>query len=181
MRLRKSLILALLLLLAISTAGGSVVAYMVKRTQFKENTFTPAVVTCELHEVKNADTTKKTSITVENTGNVNAYMRVRLVSYWVDPATGAIAAKPSPVVSFTPGLGWVAGSENTYYYQAPVAPGDTTNELLGSEITLTSLDGLVQVVEVFAEAIQAQPASAVTGSWGVTLNGSGYITSAPTP
>ena len=108
-------------------------------------------------------------------------MRVRLVSYWVDSATGAIAAKPSPAVSFTPGSGWVAGSGsgNTYYYQVPVAPGDTTNELLGSEITLTSLDGLVQVVEVFAEAIQAQPTTAVTDSWGVTLSSSGNVISAP--
>lgn len=180
MRLRKSLILALLLLLAISTAGGSVVAYMVKRTQFKENTFTPAVVTCELHEVKNADTTKKTSITVENTGNVDAYLRVRLVSYWVDDA-GDIVSKPSQVPVFTPGPGWMAGSDNTYYYQMPVSPGNSTYELLGSVITLTSAEGYRQVVEVFAEAIQAQPASAVTGSWGVTLNGSGYITSAPAP
>jgi hypothetical protein len=179
MKLRKIAFLVLVSVVTLATISGSVVAYMVKRTQFKENTFTPAVVTCELHEVKNADTTKKTSITVENTGNVNAYMRVRLVSYWVDPATGAIAAKPSPVVSFTPGLGWVAGSGNTYYYQAPVAPGDTTYELLGSAITLTSLDGLVQVVEVFAEAIQAQPTTAVTDSWGVTLSSSGNVISAP--
>lgn len=180
MKLRKIAFLLLVSVVTLATISGSVVAYMIKRTQFQENTFTPAVVTCELHEVKNADTTRKTSITVENTGNVNAYMRVRLVSYWVDPATGAIAAKPSPDVSFTPGSGWVAGSGgNTYYYQAPVAPGDTTNELLGSEITLTSLDGLVQVVEVFAEAIQAQPTTAVTDSWGVTLGSSGDVISAP--
>ena len=179
MKPRKIAFLLLVSVVTLATISGSVVAYMVKRTQFKENTFTPAVVTCELHEVKNADTTKKTSITVENTGNVNAYMRVRLVSYWVDPATGAIAAKPSPVVSFTPGLGWVVGSGNTYYYQAPVAPGDTTYELLGSAITLTSLDGLVQVVEVFAETIQAQPTTAVIDSWGVNLSSSGNVISAP--
>lgn len=179
MKLRKIAFLLLVSVVTLAIISGSVVAYMVKRTQFKENTFTPAVVTCELHEVKNAETTRKTSITVENTGNVNAYMRVRLVSYWVDPATGAIAAKPSPVVSFTPGSDWVAGSGNTYYYQAPVAPGDTTYELLGSAITLTSLDGLVQVVEVFAEAIQAQPTTAVTDSWGVALSSSGDVISAP--
>ena len=179
MKLRKGLILALLLLLAISTAGGSVWAYMIKRTQTEENKFTPAVVTCELHEVKNADTTRKSSIKVENTGNVDAYLRVRLVSYWVDEG-GDIVSKPSQVPVFTPGPGWMAGSGNTYYYQMPVSPGDSTHELLGSVITLTSsAEGYRQVGEVFAEAIQAQPAFAVTGSWGVTLNGSGSITSAP--
>ena len=179
MKLRKIAFLALVAVVTLSAISGSVAAYMIKRTQFEENTFTPAVVTCELHEVKNADTTQKTSITVTNTGNVNAYLRVRLVSYWVDPATGAIAAKPSPAVTFTPGMGWVAGSGNTYYYQPPVAPGATTYELLDSAITLTSQDGLVQVIEVFAEAIQAQPAAAVTGSWGVTLSPSGNVIAAP--
>ena len=178
MKLKKGWILAIVILLVAAAVSGSAWAYMIKRTQTEQNDFTPAMVRCELHEVKNANTTQKTSIKVENTGNVDAYLRVRLVSYWVD-GTGAIVSKPSQMPTVTLGLGWRAGSNNTYYYQIPVAPGATTSEMLGSAITLTTADGYVQVVEVFAEAIQAQPTGAVTGSWGVSLNSSGHITAAP--
>jgi hypothetical protein len=36
----------------------------------------------------------------------------------------------------------------------------------------------IQVLEVFAEAIQSLPSSAVTGSWHVTLDANGKIISA---
>ena len=78
--------------------------------------------------------------------------------------------------------GWVAGSDNTYYYATPVAPGEQT-DILCAPITLqqtTTASGDVarQVVEVFGEAIQAAPTDAAAESWGVTLT-DGKITAAP--
>ena len=52
-------------------------AYMRKNTEEVDNTFIPAYVDCVVNE-DFADN-KKTAITVENTGNIDAYIRVRMV------------------------------------------------------------------------------------------------------
>jgi hypothetical protein len=74
--------------------------------------------------------------------------------------------------------GWIKGSSNTYYYQNAVAPTELTDNLLESPIILEKDEsGYMQVIEVFAEAIQSKPYSAVTDSWGVTIDSNGNIVS----
>ena len=176
----KSLPLMMTLFLAlVIVLCGSVLAYMFTRTEVKENVFTPAEVKCEV--VETFDGTNKTSVKIKNTGNIDAYLRLRLVSYWVDDS-GNIVAKPSEMPTVSMASGWVAGTvDNTYYYVHPVAPNAMTDELLASQITLkTDSEGNRQVLEVFAEAIQSKPVEAVTSSWGVTMDSDGEtIESAP--
>ena len=163
------LILSIILLLLCGTAF----ALMYRQTQPLNNQLEAAFVACAVEENFNGET--KTRIAIKNTGNIDAYLRVRLVSYWVD-SDGNITSKPSwmPRVSVT--SGWVTGTGNTYYYSQPVAPGDITTNLLDADITLEEEDGYLQVIEVFADAIQSKPAEAVTTSWGVTLDGDEIIT-----
>ena len=71
---------------------GTVLAYMFRQTEYKDNEFVPANVSCEVVEA--FDGVQKTSVQVQNTGNIDAFLRVRFVSYWVD-ADGNIVAKPS--------------------------------------------------------------------------------------
>ena len=158
------------LLVSLILVCGVTIAYLYRATNDVTNMFVPGEVDCEVTEDFNG--TVKSSITVKNTGNIKAWLRVRLVSYWVD-ANGDIMPKASPAVSFTRGEGWVVGKgDNTYIYAKPVIPGAFTEELLGSEITLkTSEEGYRQVVEVFADAIQSEPATAVTDAWGYTPTG----------
>lgn len=157
------------------TVCGTVFAYMFKQTDYEDNQFTPAVVSCRVEET--FDGTKKTSIKVENTGNIDAYLRVRLVSYWVD-TNGNVVAKPSSIPEINLEDGWIKGPNNTYYYQSSVAPNNLTGELLSSSISLEKdANGYLQVVEVFAEAIQSNPKDAVTSSWDVLLDQNGYIVS----
>ena len=154
-------------LLAAAVLCGSVYAYMFRITNNVENVFVPAQVDCTVAE--EFDGTQKTSVTVKNTGNIKAYIRVRLVSYWVNEDD--IVSKPSemPVVQVTDE--WVSDTaNNTYYHKKPVKSGEFTSELLRSEITLVSEDGYSQVVEIFAEAIQAEPTDAVTAAWNVNLD-----------
>lgn len=171
----------LILLVVFLLVCGSVAAYMFRQTPAVTNKFDKAVVSCEVHETVNgADTvykdgkvTAKTkdSITVKNTGNIDAYIRVKIVSHWED-ASGNIVAKASVTPSFTAGSGWLPGGSSTYYYAAPVAAGEFTGNLLQEEsriILSKSEDGCYQVVEIFAEAIQADPVSAVQNSWDVTI------------
>lgn len=181
MKLRKILLILLALaLLLTATMIGSVFAYMYRRTETVTNQLVPAEVNCQV--VETFDGSKKTGINVRNTGNIDAYLRVRLVTYWVNEQ-GEIVAEPSqmPEIRFN-NDDWLSGTGNTYYYKSPVAPDQTPPvDLLSQPITLTTAnDGKYsQVIEVFAEAIQAEPSGAVTSSWKVTLDSSGNITAVP--
>ena len=171
---RVILILALVLL----ALCGTTFALMLRQTDSLDNRFEPAVVSCKVEESYTHPT--KSSIKVQNTGNIDAYLRLRLVTYWVD-GDGNIVFGTATMPTFDLGEGWIAGKDNTYYYKTPVAPGEFTGELLGSTITLTENadTGRYQVIEVFADAIQSEPGKAVAESWGVTLSDDGTIKTVP--
>lgn len=178
--MKKHRILPVLLIISLVVSlilCGTVIAYMFRQTEYKDNEFVPANVSCKV--VEEFDGTQKTSIQVQNTGNIDAYLRVRFISYWVD-ADGNIVAKPSSMPEINIATGWINGANNTYYYKTPVSPTEQTDSLLSSPITLEKDEnGYMQVIEVFAEAIQSKPHNAVTDSWKVTLDTNGYITVAP--
>ncbi len=139
------------------------------------------MVDCEVQEKIDSPLTKKESIIVEDTVNIDAYLRVRFVSYWVrvNDATGGkeIVSKPSEMPEFEISEKWILGKNNTYYYKTPVSPKDFTEELLapGAVIQLAEEDGYRQVIEVFAEAIQSKPSSYVENSWNVIVDKDGNI------
>lgn len=170
-------ILLIVLLITALVLCGTVIAYMYRQTEFKDNQFAPAEVSCEVLEVFDGE--QKTSIKIKNTGNIDSYLRVRLVSYWID-ADGNIVGKPSEMPELTIESGWIEGTNNTYFYQKPVAPNMTTNNLLSSPIILEKDEnGYSQVIEIFAEAIQSKPQNAVMNSWSVSIDSNGNITDAP--
>ncbi len=160
-----------LLLVATMAIGGSM-AFLTTKTPEVVNTFTPAHVEPDVKEDFNG--TVKSSITVKNTGDIDAYIRVKLVTYRVNNDGDHIGGTAT-IPSFTLGKDWVKHGEY-YYYTKPVAPNDSTGDLLGSNIELqeyTDADGGKQAIDVMAEAIQSTPASAVGEAWGVTIsNGS---------
>lgn len=168
------LITLISLLIALLMLCGSVVAYMFRQSDTIKNDLVPSVVACDV--VETFDGTDKSSVKVRNTGNIDAYIRIRLVSYWIDEHDNIV-----PKESFLPELNfdsnWIKGSNDTYYYNTPVSPGLFTGELLKSPITLTEEDGCKQVIEVFAEAIQSKPDNAVKNSWNVGLDSDGKIIS----
>lgn len=168
-RIRLWLIAALALCAA--AAVGVTLSFMFKKAE-KTNTFVPAEVTCKVEESLFSGV--KRNVCVENTGNVAAYLRIRLVSYYVY-ANGSIAGRvPSQYPMLTLQNGWIAGADHTYYYPTPVEPGAKTG-ILCDPITLDTVelaDGtpVYQVLEVFAEAIQAEPVGAVQEAWNVTVS-----------
>lgn len=182
MRKAKNPLIGLLICLAlVSGIVGGVYSYMFARTEDAANELTPAMVSCTVDETFKDN--KKSSITVQNTGKVDAYLRVRLVTYWVNDA-GEIVAKPSMDLTVDVADGWLADKDNdTYYYKSPVKAGAETPNLLAAPLELKkSSDGYNQVIEVFAEAIQAKGTTdvgnvpAVTDAWGVTVDTNGIIT-----
>lgn len=176
MKSHKGLFVITISLLLVVSCSITVLAYMLQRTPTKENTFTPATLDCALQTNKDTDGNLN-SVTVKNNGNVSAYLRVTMVSYWVDGG-GNIVGRASTLPTFSVKTGWIKGSTDIYYYQAPIAAKDATPELLADKIILATDGEYKQVLDVLAEAIQAMPTDAVTEAWGVTVEG-GNITAAP--
>ena len=165
---RASVYILILVMVLCCTAVGSF-AYIVDGAPIIKNVFTPSTVTCDVTE--HFDGSVKSDVAVKNTGDTQAYMRVRLVSYRVNAAGEKIGGQ-ADIPAFTPEEGWV--KQGDYYYcKSPVDPKESTPVLIKS-ITLNAYpDGERQVIEVLAEAIQSTPVKAVSESWGWTPSGSG--------
>lgn len=172
----KMMVLAISIILLLSTAVMGTMMFLVSKTPVVTNTFDPAKVTCEVQE--QFDGTVKKNVTAKNTSNIDAYLRIKLVSYRVN-ADGESIGGTAEIPNFTPGSGWFE-QDGFYYYHKPVAPGEIPEvKLIGDSgitlVTYTDADGGKQVIEVIAEAIQAKPTSVVADQWNVTVNDSGTI------
>ena len=196
-------LLILIVGLAVVVTSISVsIAYMLKSSDEITDTFIPAKVTCQMVETVSETTIGgknvpiKTSVKAQNTGNIEAYIRVRVVTYWED-SKGNPVARTSPENKF--GGDWkynqtdwiYDAATQTFYHKSPIDVGQTTNELLnigggfnGIELEVVEVlqgTGSVSftyhaVVEFIVEGIQAAPGEAVTSSWEVTLDDDGNIT-----
>ncbi len=210
----KVTIVALLLVLGVSVGG--TLAYLADQSQEVVNTFGPSKVTCEVKEDFNEgdviDNVKR-NVSVKNTGDIDAYVRIKLISYRVNKDGQTIGGN-AEIPAFTPGEGWFKQGDH-YYYEDPVAPGKTPpvpliggiaqenetdngialedyhfqfyGETVSEEekienseaepygIKSGAMGGGYQVIEVIAEAIQAEGIDsvtkkpAVTEAWGVTV------------
>ena len=165
---RKLPVLAICIGLLVCLTIGGTVAWLVSSTSPVENTFIPGRVETEVTESFNGET--KTAVNAVNKGNIDAYIRIKLVTYRVNEQGQQIGGT-AKIPAFTLGEGWIA-KDGYYYYTSPVAPGKSPAQNLAESITLTSYndaDGGKQVIEVMAEAIQSLPASTVADTWHVTV------------
>ena len=165
-RSKKTGMLFLSLLLVIGMVVGGTVAWLSTKSAPITNTFLPSHVSCSVAEEFNGTT--KSNVNVTNTGDIDAFIRVKLVTYRVNDEEqhiGGIAKIPD----FTPGAGWVENGDY-YYYTKPVAPGTKPAAALISSIDLigsyTDAVGGKQAIDVMAEAIQSVPEDAVQAAWG---------------
>ena len=130
------------------------VAFMLRRAEAQID-FTPAVVTCAVHEKVNgaevtgsaASGSVKSDITAENTGSTTVFLRLRLSACWVD-AKGNTTGTPSTALC------------------EPMR--------MGTSVSPTGA-AVYQQITVLAEAVQALPGEAAQEAWGVTVE-NGRIT-----
>lgn len=148
-------------------AVGVTLSFMYEKTGKTINRFVKAEVSCAVDEVFYSDKGEKTSIKVNNTGNIPAYIRVKLVSNWIDEDDN-IVGKSSVMPEIKIKDGWIPLGSNTYYYSQPVEPGGYTAEFLAEKVTLDEKDGLRQTLVVLAEAVQSEPYESVKDAWGIT-------------
>ncbi len=161
-----AMLIATVMLFALAVGG--TIAWLTANDEPITNTFTPSNVTCKVEENFNEKTGVKSNINVTNTGDIDAFIRVKLVTYRTN-ADGQHIGGTAEIQAFTPGEGWVKYGDY-YYYTQPVAPNAKPATALISSITLTGsyddADGGMQAIDVMAEAIQSVPEAAVKAAWG---------------
>jgi len=163
------MVLSIVLLLGVAIGG--TIAWLSTKTTPVTNTFTPAKVACDVTENFDEDTGVKTNVNVKNTGNIDVYIRVKLVTYRTND-DGQHIGGTADLPKFARGENWVKHGEY-YYYTLPVAPDEKPEANLADSMTLTGsyedADGGKQALDVMAEAIQSAPEKAVGEAWGVTI------------
>lgn len=168
-RLNRTAVLIMAVLLLLGAAVGSTVAFLIDKTDPVTNTFTYAKVSCEVTE-KFAQN-KKEDVKVKNTGTTDAYIRATYVVNWLDEQRNIVASVPdgySYSLNVNPEGKWTKIGDY-YYYLSPVAPDKSTpGSLLTCTVIYPENPEYTLSVEILAEAIQSTPANAVQEAWGVT-------------
>lgn len=167
----KALVSVLALVLAIIAGIGTTTAYLTVKSNDAVNTFQYAAVTCAVSE--NFDGSTKSDVKIQNTGNIPAFIRCTVLVTWKD-ANGNVYSK-TPIqgtdYSLSLGSGWLQGSDGYYYWSDPVWPQEFTGVLIGACTKIANAPaGFTLSVEILADAIQSEPANAVSEAWGVTVS-----------
>lgn len=177
---KKVILLAVSLMLILSAAIGGTVAYLIDQTDSITNTFTPAKVTPRIEE-KFPNQSVKKDVQIKNDGDIPAYIRVKVVVTWKDKDHNVYGAAPVLGKDYTwtmpESSKWFSNGD-FYYYSEPVAAKGTT-EILFTDCKLKdgvkAPDGYNLSVDIHAQAIQAEPTTAVTSAWRVTVGADGTL------
>lgn len=163
-----TMVIATVLFLALAIGG--TVAWLSTKDAPITNTFNPSKVACEVTENFNGEV--KSNVNVKNTGDTEAYIRIKLVTYRTNDR-GQHIGGTAELPFFTLGANWVKYGDY-YYYTLPVAADETPATNLADSMMLTATyedaDGGHQSIDVMAEAIQSSPAQAVGQAWGVSIS-----------
>ena len=90
-----TMVIATVLLLALAIGG--TLAWLSTKDAPIQNKFLPTKVTCEVMETFNGSTGVKSNVNVKNTGTIDAFIRVKLVTYRTNDQGSTLAAPhPSP-------------------------------------------------------------------------------------
>lgn len=176
---KKVILLAVSLMLILSAAIGGTVAYLIDQTGSITNTFTPANVTPDIEEDFNGSV--KSNVKIKNNGDIPAYIRVKVVVTWKNAQGNIYNTAPVLNTDYT----WTIPANNKwkqsggfYYYTKPVPAGGSTSVLLTDCQPLAGKapEGYRLSVDIHAQAIQAEPTTAVTSAWLVGVDANGNLT-----
>ena len=164
------------LALVLCIAGGATLEFLTVTTPSLTNVFQYGHVTCKVDETFQDNV--KTDVSIRNTGDTEAYIRVKLVFTWKDK-DGNVSAQPVKTGDYTLDLkedGWFE-KDGYYYAKAPVAPKENTPVLIEkcTEVAANAPDGYTLSLEILADAIQSTPTRAVEQAWDVTVDTDGLL------
>lgn len=161
-RVYRTAVLLIAVILLITTAVGSTAAFLVTKTEPVEESFAYAQVSCQVTD----------TLAVQNTGTAQAYIRASYAVNWLDVNGNIVAVVPEgyscdPVENQDD---WTEGGDGYFYYSYPVDPGSETPSLLTCSVSYPVDPAYTLSVEVVAEAIQSNPAEAAAEAWGVGVS-----------
>jgi hypothetical protein len=165
------LLLALALLLCTVVTG--TLAFLKAQSETVKNTFTVAQTDLEIKEELNDGV--KSDVKVENTSDIDVYIRAAIIISWVDENGAVYAQAPSEGdYSIKLGDGWKEGDDGYYYCKSPVQAGKLSPVLIDScsPVDGKAPEGYNLQVTILAEAIQAvgttaDGTSAMESAWDV--------------
>lgn len=160
----RALILLASLVLIVGMAAGGTVAWLITNTGAVQNTMVPASVPITINETVKGTT--KSAVTVTNTGNTDAYIRVAIVANAVDE-NGNVIAGNAPEYTVDP-TNWTKIG-NYYYYKGIVPAQGSTPALFSGNVDFANGE-----VNILAESIQVlggyNNQKPETYAWGRTYN-----------
>lgn len=177
-RSNRSLVLTISVIALVVCIVGASLAYLFTHSSAITNTFIPSQVSCYVDE--KFDGTTKSNVKIENTGDIDAYIRAKVVITWKNAQGNVYGAVPSTsdyTISYNK-TDWFKESDGFWYCKSAVASGAKTPVLINSctRTNTTAPDGYELSVEIIAEAIQSVPTSVVTEQWKVTVDDNGNLT-----
>lgn len=165
---RSGILLAAVIVLLAGAVGGTW-AFLVAQSEPVENNFTYAHVSCTIKEKFENDV--KSDVQIQNTGDIPAYIRARIVVTWKDVngnVSSTVPVKDSDYTITFNETDWKQEGDYWYCKNAVDAKDFTPVLITKCEKTGDAPDGYDLSVEILADAIQSEPASAVTEAWGYT-------------
>lgn len=191
----KYTILLACLLLTVAIAVTGTIAYIFTSSDPVVNTFAP--VTPEIKIPEKMEGTVKEKATVQNTGEVDSYLRAKIVVTWqneageVYPEVPVLKSDANSDGDYTMSIGdhWIL-HEGYYYYYKVAAPGqpavikkddgsieygkgvsDDDMLIIRAEVVdeAPAKDYFLHI-EILGQAIQAEPIDAIKEAWDVTIS-----------
>lgn len=172
-RWRKEFVLLVSVFAMIAGVVGGTVAYLVADTDPLTNNFDLAEVSCRVEE--EFDNQIKENVKIQNTGDIPAYIRAKVVVTWKDEDGNVYGQAPIEetdyTIQFNEGV-WKREGDY-WYYDEPVAPVTENNcytlvLINRCSSSGTEPEGYHLSVEILAEAIQSEPTKAIQEAWGYT-------------
>ena len=175
LRWKRSFVLLTALTVLMLGVVGATISYLVTSTEPVTNTFKYAEVTCEVNE--SFSNGVKSNVKIQNTGNIDAYIRAAVIVTWKDKDGNVYGQAPVEDTDYEitySNNGWI--EKDGYYYCTSPVPSTKETPVLITECKRlqkpkTIPEGYDLSVEILADAIQSQPANAVTEAWGYTPSG----------
>ena len=166
-RSRRPLLLLASLVLLLALAVGGTVAWLNSSSGPVTNTMTPGQVPITITET--FENGFKSEVSVTNTGNIDAYIRVAIVANAVDKDGNIIAGTAPDYVSLVNTDYWKL-LDGYYYYKGAVAPKDKTEELFTGPVDVRGgeLNILAESIQVLG-GIDGKTASVY--AWGHSFDG----------
>ncbi len=174
---RKTVLLLVCFFLLCTVMAGTTFAFLYTGTDPVENRFQPSHAACDVTET--FDGSVKSDVKVQNTGEVDVYIRVAVIVSWMSSDQTRVAAV-TPVqgtdytLEMAQNTNWMQGDDGFWYFTVPVTAGTYTDVLIDSccAVPGRAPEGFQLSVEIVASAIQASPVSVAETEWGVqTQNG----------